>query len=204
MARSPLYGDKKCGFLRVQFGHNRPRCRSPADLRTRRSCAAPSGILGAGTAPEPPADLPGQAAPRARSRPAPGSKGQGRARTRPQLSGSPGRSDGPRRAAGRSPRISGRAAAAQLPPGSWAPARRRSLLQIFPARLRPGRAAVPLRARKDRAGHGPGRSSPALLGALTAPGGPLVNLRGSPDVLQLCSSLRILGAGTVTRHGQPV
>ena len=74
--------------------------RSPADLRTRCSCAALSGSR----TPAPrrillqilPARLrPGRAAVPLRAR-----KDRGRARTRPQLSGSPGRSDGPRRAAG--------------------------------------------------------------------------------------------------------
>ena len=59
---------------------------------------------------------------------------------------------------------------------------------------RPGRAqgAQPSRSGRERtgAGHGPGRSSRALLGALTVPGAPLVDLRGSPAVLQLRSSLR--------------
>ena len=65
--------------------------------------------------------------------------------------------------------------------GSWAPARRADP----PADLRswpgssPGRAAGPLWASNAiQAGHGPGCISPALLDALTAPGGPLNLLNG--------------------------
>ena len=70
-----------------------------ADLRPCCTVRSSRRIPDVGTALDPPADLPGQTAPRARSCPAPSVNGQRAGRdTRPQLPGSPGCSGGHRSA----------------------------------------------------------------------------------------------------------